>query len=108
MKFSVTQGPVAAGLTGHAAIDDGVRYLIEHQNSDGSWSETEFTGTGFPKVFYLRYHYYRIYFPMLALSKWAMSSAAAWTEIPAPKLGVVTADDEEEEVREREWVGVTG
>jgi len=41
------------------------------QNDDGTWDESEFTGTGFPRVFYLRYHYYRIYFPLLALSQWA-------------------------------------
>ncbi len=37
----------------------------------GSWRETEFTGTGFPKVFYLRYHLYRLYFPLMALGRWA-------------------------------------
>ncbi|MCA9286510.1 MAG: squalene--hopene cyclase [Phycisphaerales bacterium] len=36
----------------------------------GSWAETEFTGTGFPKVFYLRYHLYRLYFPLMALGRW--------------------------------------
>lgn len=44
------------------------------QNPDrdpaGSWSETEFTGTGFPKVFYLRYHLYRLYFPVMALGRY--------------------------------------
>ena len=42
------------------------------QNDDGTWDEPEFTGTGFPRVFYLRYHYYPIYFPLLALSQWAV------------------------------------
>jgi len=37
----------------------------------GSWCETEFTGTGFPRVFYLRYHLYRLYFPLMALGRWA-------------------------------------
>jgi squalene-hopene/tetraprenyl-beta-curcumene cyclase len=50
------------------AIDRGIRYLLDTQNPDGSWDEPEFTGTGFPRVFYLRYHYYRIYFPLLALT----------------------------------------
>ena len=44
-----------------------------HQNDDGTWDEAEFTGTGFPRVFYLRYHYYRIYFPLMALARWAAS-----------------------------------
>jgi squalene cyclase len=35
----------------------------------GSWAETEFTGTGFPKVFYLRYHLYRLYFPLMAIGR---------------------------------------
>ena len=48
--------------------------MLAHQNGDGTWDETEFTGTGFPQVFYLRYHYYRIYFPLLALSRWAKAA----------------------------------
>ena len=47
------------------------------QNDDGTWNEAEFTGTGFPRVFYLRYHYYRIYFPLLALSHWAAKSRSS-------------------------------
>ena len=35
----------------------------------GSWFEPWFTGTGFPKVFYLRYHLYRLYFPVMALGR---------------------------------------
>ena len=41
----------------------GIRYLLDTQHPDGTWDEPEFTGTGFPRVFYLRYHYYPIYFP---------------------------------------------
>ena len=45
-----------------------------HRNPDGdpagSWCETEYTGTGFPRVFYLRYHMYRLYFPTMALGRW--------------------------------------
>ncbi len=45
-----------------------------HKNPDhdlpGGWVETEFTGTGFPKVFYLRYHLYRLYFPLMALGRY--------------------------------------
>ncbi len=64
-------GLMAAGLEDHAAVVRGVRYLVATQLPDGTWAEPEFTGTGFPRVFYLRYHYYRIYFPLLALSQWA-------------------------------------
>ena len=38
-------------------------------DSPGSWVETEFTGTGFPRVFYLRYHLYRLYFPLMAIGR---------------------------------------
>ena len=65
-------GLVAAGMERHPAVARGIRYLTVMQNDDGTWDEAEFTGTGFPRVFYLRYHYYRIYFPLLALSQWAV------------------------------------
>ena len=46
--------------------------LIEATDEDpaGSWSESEYTGTGFPRVFYLRYHMYRLYFPLMAVARW--------------------------------------
>ena len=46
----------------------GIEYLIETQNPDGSWTEDEITGTGFPKVFYLKYDMYRNSWPLLALA----------------------------------------
>lgn len=64
-------GLVAAGLEEHPAVIRGIRFLAFTQEEDGTWEETEFTGTGFPIVFYLRYHYYPIYFPLLALAQWA-------------------------------------
>jgi squalene-hopene/tetraprenyl-beta-curcumene cyclase len=63
-------GLLAAGLRDHPATLAGIGYLIDQQQGDGSWDETEFTGTGFPRVFYLRYHLYRVYFPLLALARW--------------------------------------
>ena len=63
-------GLIAAGLQQHPAVIRGIRFLSLTQEDDGTWEETEFTGTGFPKVFYLRYHYYPIYFPLLALAQW--------------------------------------
>jgi squalene-hopene/tetraprenyl-beta-curcumene cyclase len=50
---------------------------VDRQEADGTWEETEFTGTGFPKVFYLRYHYYPIYFPLMALSRWRSAAASS-------------------------------
>jgi squalene-hopene/tetraprenyl-beta-curcumene cyclase len=66
-------GLMAAGMHNHPAVTRGIRYLISAQNDNGTWDEPEFTGTGFPRVFYLRYHYYPIYFPLLALSQWAVT-----------------------------------
>jgi len=52
------------------AVQSAVAYLLERQNDHGSWDEQPFTGTGFPKVFYLKYHLYRHYFPMFALARY--------------------------------------
>lgn len=46
----------------------GIQYLIDTQNNDGSWTEHEITGTGFPKVFYLKYDMYRNAWPLLAMA----------------------------------------
>jgi squalene-hopene/tetraprenyl-beta-curcumene cyclase len=61
-------GLMAGGDTTSSSVRDGVEYLIETQTADGTWSEDLATGTGFPKVFYLNYHYYPLYFPLLALA----------------------------------------
>jgi squalene-hopene/tetraprenyl-beta-curcumene cyclase len=47
----------------------GAAWLTEHQNSDGRWEDSEFTGTGFPNHLYLRYHMYAHYFPLMALGR---------------------------------------
>jgi squalene-hopene/tetraprenyl-beta-curcumene cyclase len=62
-------GLMAAWNTSHPSVERGIRYLLDTQNPDGTWDEPQFTGTGFPRVFYLRYHYYRVYFPLLALAR---------------------------------------
>jgi squalene-hopene/tetraprenyl-beta-curcumene cyclase len=49
----------------------GVEYLLRVQREDGSWKDEHWTGTGFPTVFYLRYHLYAVYFPLLALGRYA-------------------------------------
>ena len=61
-------GLMAGGDTYSSSVLQGVEYLIHTQAEDGTWPEQLATGTGFPKVFYLNYHYYRIYFPLLALA----------------------------------------
>ncbi len=60
-------------LAGEDQLSDsvmrGVEWLLNHQNEAGSWDETEFTGTGFPNHFYLRYYMYSHYFPLMALGR---------------------------------------
>ncbi len=77
-------GLLAAGMEHHPALARAVSYLTSTQNPDGTWDEEEFTGTGFPRVFYLRYHYYRIYFPLLALSQWAVKTGPEEDESEEP------------------------
>jgi squalene-hopene/tetraprenyl-beta-curcumene cyclase len=67
-------GLLAGGLEQHPAVRRGIGFLLKTQNVDGTWPESEFTGTGFPLVFYLRYHYYPLYFPLLALARWQGSA----------------------------------
>src|SRR5579872_372480 len=52
------------------AVQRAVTWLVERQNDDGSWDEDAFTGTGFPRVFYLKYHLYRNSFPLYALARY--------------------------------------
>jgi squalene-hopene/tetraprenyl-beta-curcumene cyclase len=63
-------GLIAAGQQSGPNVARGVSYLLGIQNRDGSWTEDAYTGTGFPKAFYLRYDLYRIYFPLLVLSQY--------------------------------------
>jgi squalene-hopene/tetraprenyl-beta-curcumene cyclase len=57
----------------HEAVRAGIRWLVDRQRTEGegagSWDEAEFTGTGFPRHFYIRYHLYRHYFPLMALGR---------------------------------------
>lgn len=69
-------GLLAAGDTRSDSVAKGIRWLIDRQHPDGSWDElmpgrngeSYYTGTGFPRVFYLGYHLYKQYFPLLALT----------------------------------------
>ena len=61
------------------AVQRGVDYLVERQRADGQWNEHLFTGTGFPRHFYLRYDMYRNYFPLMALG--AVRRRAAAVEV---------------------------
>ena len=69
-------GLLAAGDTRSDSVAKGIRWMVERQKTDGTWDEaaegrngeSTYTGTGFPRVFYLAYHLYRNYFPLLALT----------------------------------------
>ena len=63
-------GLVAAGDARTPAARRAAAWLSDTQNPDGTWDEPQFTGTGFPSVFYLRYHLYRLYFPLMALARY--------------------------------------
>ncbi len=60
-------GLMATGDYTSQSVQKGITYLLHTQKDDGSWHEEQWTGTGFPRVFYLRYHYYAIYFPLIAM-----------------------------------------
>ncbi len=61
---------MAVGEIEDVSVERGIRYLTQTQGSDGFWGETRFTATGFPKVFYLRYHGYAKFFPLWALARY--------------------------------------
>ena len=63
-------GLMAVGEVGSPNVQTGINYLIRNQNSDGEWDEDLYTGTGFPRVFYLKYHGYRRFFPLMALTNY--------------------------------------
>ena len=64
----------------------GIDYLVATQRADGSWHEDQFTGTGFPKVFYLKYHMYRLYFPLMALSRYARAGGTTLSATDGERL----------------------
>ena len=68
-KF-VTGAPLAlmaGGEVNSTAVAKGIQYLLATQREDGTWDEQQYTGTGFPKYFMIKYHIYRNCFPLMAL-----------------------------------------
>jgi len=72
-------GLLASGDTASGSVLKGVEWLLEHQRADGGWDEDYSTGTGFPGVFYLKYHLYRNSFPVLALAAYRKARGVART-----------------------------
>jgi squalene-hopene/tetraprenyl-beta-curcumene cyclase len=62
-------GLMAAGEVNRPAVQSGIDYLLRSQGADGFWDEPRYTATGFPRVFYLRYHGYPKFFPLWALAR---------------------------------------
>jgi squalene-hopene/tetraprenyl-beta-curcumene cyclase len=69
-------GLMAAGRWDHPAVARGISWLTDHQTADGVWPEDAYTGGGFPRVFYLRYHGYSKIFPLWALARYRNLSLA--------------------------------
>lgn len=87
------------------SLQRGIEYLIQTQNPDGSWTEDEITGTGFPKVFYLKYDMYRNAWPLLALATYRQVLERAASKPPmvnghprelpqSPKVRVLANEDD--------------
>jgi len=76
-------GLLAADDTRSDSLARGIAYLLCTQQKNGNWEEPYCTGTGFPQVFYLKYHLYRTYFPLLALTSYAKAMAEAERETAA-------------------------
>src|SRR5207302_9340891 len=88
-------GLLAAGEVDSDTVRRGIDYLLATQRSDGNWSEEPFTGTGFPKVFYLKYHMYSLYFPLMALGRYAKLRNEQTGRLPPSvrTFAVVRAED---------------
>jgi len=88
----------AAGDTESASVSRAVRYLLQNQLYDGSWKDAYWTGTGFPKVFYLRYHLYATYFPLWALAEYAAARGRSRERAASVERQAVASRDRRREV----------
>ncbi len=75
-------GLLASGDTASHCLRKGIEYLVETQRLEGTWDEDLATGTGFPRVYYLIYHFYRDLFPLLALSRFLESQEGGTASVP--------------------------
>ena len=61
---------MAAGRRDDPAVARGISWLADQQDANGEWHEDPYNAVGFPKVFYLRYHGYKQFFPLMALARY--------------------------------------
>ena len=73
---------MAAGEARNPAVARGIAYLVETQDPEGNWDEPWYTAVGFPRVFYLRYHGYRAYFPLWALARYRRLTTGNAARVP--------------------------
>ena len=74
-------GLMAAGEIASPAVERGIAHLLATQSADGLWQQAHYTGGGFPRVFYLRYHGYPKYFPLWALARYRRLKRSGETRI---------------------------
>jgi squalene-hopene/tetraprenyl-beta-curcumene cyclase len=67
---------MATGDHQSPSLKQGLEYLLDTQFDDGSWFDEFWTGTGFPRVFYLRYHLYATYFPLMAFGLFVQAASS--------------------------------
>jgi len=75
-------GLMAAGEADHPAVARGIAWLVAAMQADGTWEEKPYNAVGFPRVFYLRYHGYRQYFPLFALARYRRLGEANHRRVP--------------------------
>jgi squalene-hopene/tetraprenyl-beta-curcumene cyclase len=75
-------GLMAAGEVDNPAVARGIAFLIDAQDANGNWEEPWFTAVGFPRVFFLRYHGYRAYFPLWALARYRRLKNSRSRQVP--------------------------
>jgi squalene-hopene/tetraprenyl-beta-curcumene cyclase len=74
------------------SVQNGIEHLIRTQNADGTWTEAEATGTGFPRVYYLKYDMYRNSWPLLALATYRnLLPGAAFQQQSRPAASAASA-----------------
>ena len=78
-------GLIAAGEVKSKEVELGIKYLIRNLKKNNEWNENYYTAVGFPKVFYLKYHGYSKYFPLLAISKY---SNLIFSNYQKPQFGI--------------------